>query len=58
MFALYELGESKDFCPENKFQNMFFAPDFMPDTIKCTSRCFQKFQFNSEAFWLDSPDFL
>ena len=23
MFALYELGESKDFCPENKFQNMF-----------------------------------
>ena len=44
--------------PKKQIPKHVFTPDFMPETIKCTSRCFQKFQFNSEAFWLDSPDFL
>ena len=50
--------QKKIFAQKQIPKHVFFAPDFMPEIIKFSSRCFQKFQFNLVAFWLDSPDFL
>ena len=54
----YMSCKNQKILPKKQIPKHVFAPDFMPEIIKFSSRCFQKFQFNSEAFWQDSPDFL
>ena len=54
----YMSCKNQKILPKKQIPKHVFAPDFMPEIIKFSSRCFQKFQVNLVAFWLDSPDFL
>ena len=58
MFALYELENQNIFDQKANSKTCFLLLTLCQKQLSVQVDAFKKFQFNSEAYLLDSPDFL